>query len=199
MILRSFASLVLLLLLGAVYLLPSQPLTARGPERRVRQDVETGLSLGGTLPALELRDLEGRPVDRADGAGRRRLLIFERSLDWCPFTKARIQELHAALPAEPDLEVVWVMSDTQLSPRTHSFIAELGLADRIRFRVDPKSSAIRQLGLLKPNPDLLEVGVPHPTTLLLDREGRIRFLDVRENYRFWLDSRLLLEAVGAPG
>lgn len=199
MILRSLASLVLLVLLGIVLLLPSQPLAARGPEHRVRQDVETALALGQGLPEFELHGLDGRVVTRADLSGRRVLLTFERSLDWCPFTKARIQELRDTLQATPNLEIMWVMSDTQISPRTRVFIAELALADRIRFLADPKSSLIRALRLLKPNPDLLEVGVPHPTTVLLDRQSRVRFLDVRENYRFWLDSRLLLEALRESG
>jgi peroxiredoxin len=199
MILRSLASLVLLVLLGVVFLLPSQPITARGPEHRVRQDVETALAIEGTLPEFTLHGLDGRGLTRADLAGRRVLLVFERSLDWCPFTKVRIQELRSTLEATPDLDILWVMSDTQISPRTRVFIAELALADRIRFLADPRSSLIRTLGLLKPNSDLLEVGVPHPTTLVLDRRGRIRFLDVRENFHFWLDSRLILEALEEPG
>lgn len=197
MILRGLASLVPIAMLGINFLLPSQPLTARGPENRVRSDVETGLTLGGTLPPFELRELDGRIRTREDLVGRPTLLVFERSLDWCPFTKARIVALREAFQASPDLEIVWVMSDTQINERTRLFIGELGLADRILFLADPKSSLIRQLGLLKSDAESLEVGVPHPTTLLLDRGGRIRFLDVRENFHFWLDPRAIEEALAS--
>lgn len=197
MILRTVASLVLLALLGLNMLLPSQPSTERGPENRVRQDVETALEVGETLPPFELRDFEGRAFTREDLAGQRVLLTFERSIDWCPFTKARLVELRDAFAETPDLRIVWVMSDTQIDARARIFVAELGLADRILFLVDPKSSLIRQLGLLKENPELIEVGVPHPTTLLLDRKGTIRFVDVRENFHFWLDPRALADGLAS--
>lgn len=197
MILRSLASLVLLALLGFNFVLPSQPMAARGPENRVREDVETALALGQTLPDLALRRLDGRVFTREDLAGRRVLLTFERSIDWCPFSKARLVGLRDAFEADPDLLIVWVMSDTQINERTRVFISELALADRVLFLADPKSSLIRKLGLLKPDPELIEVGVPHPTTLLLDRSGRIRFIDVRENFHFWLDPRALAGTLGS--
>jgi peroxiredoxin len=197
MILRGLASLVPIALLGANFLLPSHPLTARGPESRVRSDVETALALGDELPSFALRALDGRILTREDLVGRRTLLVFERSLDWCPFTKARVLALREAFQTTPDLEIVWVMSDTQINERTRLFIGELGLADRILFLADPKSSLIRQLGLLKPDAESLEVGVPHPTTLLLDPSGRIRFLDVREDFHFWLDPRAVGEALAS--
>ena len=61
MILRALASLVLIALIGLNFLLPSQPVTARGPENRVRNDVETALAIGSALPRLELRDLAREP------------------------------------------------------------------------------------------------------------------------------------------
>ena len=199
MILRSLASLALFALLGINFLLPSQPLTARGPEHRVRQDVQTSLAVGGELPAFELRGLDGRIHARQDLVGRRILFVFERSVDWCPFTKARLLGLDSALRSVPDLEIVWVMSDTQYNERTRLFLAEAGLADRILFLADPKSTLIRRLGLLKEEPESLEVGVPHPTTLLLDRAGRIRFVDVRRDFHFWLDPQVVALALAELG
>lgn len=197
MILRGLASVVPIALLGLNFLLPSQPLTARGSENRVRSDVETKLALGGELPRFELRALDGRIRTREDVVGRRSLIVFERSLDWCPFTKARVLALREAFQGTPDLDIVWVMSDTQINERTRRFVSELGLDDRILFLADPKSSLIRKLGILQPDAESIEVGVPYPTTLLLDRSGRIRFLDVRENFHFWLDPRAVDEALAS--
>ena len=87
----------------------------------------------------------------------------------------------------PDLRIIWVMSDAQINARSRIFIDELGLADRILFLADPKSQLIRDLGILKEDPEDIELGVPHPTTLVLDKEGVVQFVDVRENYHFWLD------------
>ena len=95
----------------------------------------------------------------------------------------------------PDLRVVWVMSEVQINDRTRVFIDELGLADRILFLADPKSRLIRELGILKDDAEPIEKGVPHPTTLLLDREGRIRFVDIRTDYHIWLDPDAVKEVL----
>ena len=106
-------------------------------------------------------------------------------------------ELREAIEGLPDLKVVWVMSDAQINERTRVFIDEFGLTDRILFLADPRSQLIRDLGILKADPEPIEKGVPHPTTLLLDREGHIRFIDVRTDFHIWLDPAVLVEAVTA--
>jgi len=104
-------------------------------------------------------------------------------------------ELREVFAATPDLRIIWVMSDAQINQRSRIFIDELGLADRILFLADPKSQLIRDLGILKENPEAIEIGVPHPTTLVLDREGIVQFVDVRENYHFWLDPEALADVL----
>ena len=101
-------------------------------------------------------------------------------------------ELRQALEEAPDLVILWVMADNQINARTLHFIDENGLRDRVRFLVDAGSRSIDQLGLRVEDPEPIEVGVPHPTTYLLDREGVIRFVDVRRDYHIWLDAELLL-------
>ena len=83
------------------------------------------------------------------------------------------------------------MSDVQINERTRIFIDELGLGQRILFLSDPRSRLISELGILKEDPEAIEKGVPHPTTLLLDETGTIRFVDVREDFHFWLDPEAL--------
>ena len=87
------------------------------------------------------------------------------------------------------------MSDAQINERSRIFIDELGLSSRILFLSDPRSELIRALGILKEDPEPVEKGVPYPTTLLLDAEGIIRFVDVRENYHFWLDPAAMTEVL----
>jgi len=91
--------------------------------------------------------------------------------------------------------IVWVMSEAQINDRSRVFIDELGLAERILFLSDPKSQLIRDLGILKENAENIEKGVPHPTTLLLDKSGTIQFVDVRENFHFWLDPAALSDVL----
>lgn len=82
MILRSLASMVVLGLLVLNLMMPSSAMMARGPEMRVRSDLETNLAVGRTLPKLSLVGLDGRVHTREDLLGHRVLLTFERSVDW---------------------------------------------------------------------------------------------------------------------
>jgi len=104
-------------------------------------------------------------------------------------------ELRNALASEPELQIVWVMAKGQYNARSDRFIDEYGLRGRIHFWRDPDSRAIDALGLRRPNPEPIEAGVPHPTTLLLDSAGIVRFVDVREDFHFWLDPVVVKEAV----
>lgn len=104
-------------------------------------------------------------------------------------------ELRNELEAAPDLQIVWVMAKRQLNARSLRFVDDYGLRSRIHFWADPESRAIDRLGIRRPNPEPIEEGVPHPTTLLLDRDGIVRFVDVREDFRIWLDPALLREAL----
>lgn len=87
------------------------------------------------------------------------------------------------------------MAKRQINTRSLLFVDDYGLRNRIHFWVDPESRAIDQLGLRLANPEPIAEGVPHPTTLLLDRDGIVRFADVREDYHIWLDPALVTEAL----
>jgi peroxiredoxin len=104
-------------------------------------------------------------------------------------------ELRQALEDAPDLQILWVMAGNQINPRTRLFIDENGLRERVRFLSDENSAVIDQLGLRRPNAEAIEAGVPHPTTYLLDRDGIVRFVDVREDFHIWLDPAVVVEAL----
>jgi len=87
------------------------------------------------------------------------------------------------------------MAKRQLNARSLRFMDDYGLRSRIHFWLDPESRAIDALGLRRPNPEPIEEGVPHPTTLLLDRDGIVRFADVREDFRLWLDPATVQEVL----
>jgi peroxiredoxin len=194
--LRALATVVIVALFLLNWMLPSTGLLRRGVDPEVRVDVEaSSIRVGEPLPDATLFDLRGVPVGLSDLRGNRVLLVFERSIDWCPFTKSRLLDLKQTFAEVEDLEIVWVMALEQCSERTRRLIDEYGLRDRIYFLADEQSRLIRDLGLLKPEPEVMEEGVPHPTTLLLDRDGIVRFIDVREDYRYWLDPDVLLAAL----
>ncbi len=86
-----------------------------------------------------------------------------------------------------DLVILYVMAGNQINQKTLRFIDELGLRERVHFLVDPGSALIDRMGLRKQEPEPIERGVPHPATYLLDRQGVIRFVDVRKDFHVWLD------------
>ncbi len=100
-------------------------------------------------------------------------------------------ELRQVLDDASDLQIVFVMAENQINERTRTFIDEARLRDRIHFVADPGSHAIDALGIRKRDPEPIEQGVPHPATYLIDREGRVQFIDVREDFHIWIDPVLL--------
>lgn len=104
-------------------------------------------------------------------------------------------ELREALADVDDLVVLYVLAEEQVNDKTRHFVEELGLRDRIRFLVDPGSATIDALGLRKEEPEAIESGVPHPATYVIDREGVVRFADVRRDFHFWIDSEIVVAAL----
>jgi peroxiredoxin len=104
-------------------------------------------------------------------------------------------ELRSAFDAIGDVTLVYVMADEQVNEKTRRFIDENGLRDRVRFVADPDSRSIDRLGLRLADPEPMEAGVPHPATYVLDRDGVVRFVDVRTDYHIWLDPQLLVDAL----
>ena len=67
----------------------------------------------------------------------------------------------------------------------------------MRFLADPGSRVISRLGLRKADAEPIESGVAHPTTYLLDLQGRVRLMDERRDYHVWLDPGLVRAALAA--
>ncbi len=106
-------------------------------------------------------------------------------------------ELRQAFDGVDDLVILYVLAEGQINAKTRRFVAESGLSERVRFLADPGSATIESLGLLLSDPEPLEAGVPHPATYLIDREGRVRLVDVREDFHIWLDPAPLREALAS--
>jgi peroxiredoxin len=104
-------------------------------------------------------------------------------------------ELRRELGEVEDLVILYVLPDNQVNEKTLRFIDGNSLRDRVRFLQDPASRAIDRLGLRKPGPEPIEAGVPHPATYVLDRQGRIGLIDVREDYHIWLDPEPVIAAL----
>jgi peroxiredoxin len=95
----------------------------------------------------------------------------------------------------PGLTVIYVMARNQVNPKAERFIREHGLQPFV-FLSDPHHKVIDQFGVYNSEPhEEIERGTPHPTTYLLDRDGKIILKDTRKDYRFWLASDVLRDAL----
>jgi peroxiredoxin len=95
--------------------------------------------------------------------------------------------------------VLYVLASHQVNPKTHAFIRDQALGERVRFLVDADSAAIDALGLRRPEPEPIEAGVPEPATYVIDRAGVVRFADVRSDFQIWIDPATVIAALQEAG
>ena len=111
-------------------------------------------------------------------------------------------ELNGLLTDEQraDTEILAVSIDApeMLDMMVDRIIADGGLdpadAPDFSFLSDPGHRVIGRYGILNPDD---ERGIPHPTTLVLDREGVVRWKFIETNYRVRPTNDMILEALAA--
>ncbi len=109
-------------------------------------------------------------------------------------------ELNGLLSDEQrgDTEILAVAIDDaeKLDMMVQRIIDDGGLdpadAPDFTFLSDPGSRVIDRYGVRNPDD---ERGIPHPTTLVLDREGIVRWKFVETNYRVRPTNEMILEAL----
>ena len=89
-------------------------------------------------------------------------------------------------------DIVWILADKQFNDRSRAFVDEGNMRDQIFFSVDRSSNLIRRFGIGNDAAEPIENGVPHPTTIIVDREGIMRFIDIRQDFHIWLDPQTLV-------
>jgi peroxiredoxin len=144
------------------------------------------LAVGKTLPDFPLVE-EGREVVSAELTRQPALWIFYRG-NWCPLCVAQIGEICAQYRsiAEQGVEVFLV------SPQPEENLASLrARCDApMRYMTDRGNRAAEKLGIV------VRDGIPaglqalgydsdttRPTVFITDREGKIAYLDMTDNYR----------------
>lgn len=78
------------------------------------------------------------------------------------------------------------MAENQINKRSRAFIDEANLRDQIFFASDRESELIARFGIKNDEAEPMERGVPYPTTIIADRKGVIRFIDIRKDFHIWL-------------
>lgn len=146
---------------------------------------EPGPPLGAKLPfALALADQSGEVRTLADVSGPNgAVLVYVRSLDWCPFCQTQAAEVAGAADrfAEAGYGVVTISYDGP--DKLARFAAKHDAA--IPLLSDPDSATIDALGIR--NETVAEsspaYGIPHPVVFVVAPDGTIQAKLWREDYK----------------
>ena len=175
---------------GAVFVM----LCAFSRQVRTRLPVE----VGGAILDFCATDDDGRAFDLASLRGRPLLLKFFRG-HWCPYCVAELKRWNELEPelARHGIRIVTVCSDNAEQIRRgrtkHGLRAtmlpdpDLTITDVYNLR-NPKSFA--------PKPGVI-IPLPIPTTILVDAEGVVRWIDQSEDYMVRSEPSRVREAIRA--
>ncbi|MFF1923741.1 peroxiredoxin-like family protein [Streptomyces sp. NPDC058221] len=169
---------------------------------------------GAKMPDGDLLDMYGSPTTLAAAlAGRPAVVVFYRGA-WCPYCNLALHVYQNALVDELDARGVALVAVSPQKPD-----ASLSLAEKhaLTYAVvsDPGNQIARQLGIVftlgrgareaqaELGLDLATVNadgtadLPLATTVLVDTDGTIRWIDVHPDYTTRSEPAEILEAVAA--
>jgi peroxiredoxin len=173
------------------------------------------LGPGDAMPDADLIDVHGSNTPLSTViAGKRAVIVFYRGA-WCPWCNLtlRFYEQHlrgdldelgvpliAISPQTPDSSLTMQeknqLSFTVLSDPGNRLAAEIGI-------LNPKRSAEIQAAVAGFGPDLASANADHteqlsiPTTIIVGRSGRIRWIDVHLDYTMRAEPTTIVAAVKA--
>jgi peroxiredoxin len=172
------------------------------------------MAVGSTLRDVDLFDAKGASTTLyAAIGGDRAVLIFYRGV-WCPFCNIALKTYQAELvPALAGRGVALIA----ISPQKPDGSLSMAEKNELTFVVlsDPGNQLARALGILTaPSPDARAaqlahgmdltavnadgtMALPMPTTVILDGDGTVRWIDVRPDYTTRSEPAEILSALDA--
>ena len=160
-----------------------------------------GPQIGEQIADFRLEDQRGEVWTRgsimgSDGA----MLVFSRSVDWCPYCKTQMIDLQSRLPElkAKGLGLAVITYDSR------PVLADFGTRRGITFPLlsDPGSNTIKGYGIL--NTTVAETsssyGIPFPGTFVIDRQGIViaRFFEEAFQERTTVSSMMLALGTNSP-
>ena len=147
----------------------------------------TVLKVGQILPNFSLEDANTKQVSASSFNGNPSIYMFYRG-NWCPLCMAQIKEIAAQYKELEKRGINMVL----ISPQPHKYTASLAKKFKVGFHflVDKGNQVAKQLNILGEN------GLPFgfqvlgydsdtvmPTIIITDKNGKILFADLTDNYR----------------
>jgi peroxiredoxin len=160
-------------------------LPAYGQQPPQKIDVSRlGPQVGQQVPNFRLQDAHGNMWTRDSIMGPKgAMLVFSRSVDWCPYCKTQVIELQSRI-GELKAQGLGLAVITYDSP---AILADFSRRRGITFSLlsDPGSQTIKEYGIL--NTTVAEgttnYGIPFPGTFLIDRAGKVTSRFFEEAYQ----------------
>lgn len=146
-----------------------------------------GLKVGQFLPPFEIEDIEQNRLSTQDLKGHISLLLFYRG-NWCPLCMAQIKEVAEEYKQLAEMGVQTYLISPQSAKHSSSLSRKFKLD--FNYLVDAGNKLAKELGIYAKNG--LPMGLQLlgydsdtvlPTVLILDKEGKIIFADLTDNYR----------------
>jgi peroxiredoxin len=124
------------------------------------------------------------------------MLVFSRSVDWCPYCKTQVIELQSRL-GELKAQRLGLAVITYDSP---AILADFSRRRGITFPLlsDPGSQTIKAYGILNTTVAAATSsdGIPFPGTFLIDRAGTVTSRFFEEAYQEWNTISTIMIALG---
>ncbi|WP_422089230.1 peroxiredoxin family protein [Tenacibaculum ovolyticum] len=145
------------------------------------------LDVGKTLPNFTLKNSQEEDISIDNLSGDFNIFIFYRG-NWCPLCMAQIQEVVNQYKELEKRNTIMVL----ISSQPHKFTENLAKKHKVPFHflVDSDNIVAKQLGILHKNglPAGFQVfgydaDVILPTVLITDKNNKIIFADLTDNYR----------------
>ncbi len=145
------------------------------------------LKIGNQLPKLDLQNSEKNTVNTSKFIGNPSIFLFYRG-NWCPLCMAQIKEIASQYKELEKRNVNMVLISPQPHGNTKSLSQKFNL--NFHFLVDEGNKVAKKLHILAKN------GLPMgfqtlgydsdtvmPTVIITNKEGKIIFADLTNNYR----------------
>jgi peroxiredoxin len=157
-------------------------------------DDKTGLKVGTKAPAFTLKDQNGKERSLKEFHKKGTLaLVFFRSAEWWPFCRKQLVQLQADLKdfEAASIQVVGVSYDSV------EVLSRFTEKQKITFPLlsDSGSKTITAYGLLNMEAKGKTEGIPHPGTMVIDRDGVIRAKLFLDGFRERHSKEQLIKAV----
>ncbi len=145
------------------------------------------LDFGKTLPNFTLENGDKKEVSLSDLSGDFKIFIFYRG-NWCPLCMAQIKEVVNEYKELDKRNADMVL----VSSQPHKFTKSLAKKHKVPFHflVDSENKVAKQIGILHENGlpagfQILgyESDVVLPTVIITDKNNKIIFADLTDNYR----------------